>query len=110
MALGTVTVVDRGAFGDLFTRLVDVVLPASYAAGGYTITAAQLGLGINGVIKAVTPVSGASLSSALSKYVLPVWDGSKLLVVNVLTGVEVVDTTDLSAITVRLLVLGQGQG
>jgi|SRR5215471_11721803 len=41
---------DRGAFGDLFTRIVDITLDASYAAGGYLLDTKQCGFGTNGTI------------------------------------------------------------
>ena len=49
MALGY-AVRDRGAFGDLTTRLVDITLDASYVALGYTLDTRQCGFGANGTI------------------------------------------------------------
>lgn len=41
---------DRGAAGDLFFRVIDLTLDATYAVGGWPLTAQQLGFGLNGVI------------------------------------------------------------
>lgn len=40
----------RGSAGDLNFRMVDVTLDASYAAGGYLLSAQQMGFGLNGTI------------------------------------------------------------
>lgn len=108
MAQGIPTVVDRGAFGDLFTRIVEIVLTDDYAAGGDAVTVAELGFGTNGVIKGV--FSSPMLSSDLSKYVQVVYVDGSILTIDMSTGVEVADSTDLSDLTASLLVLGQGQG
>lgn len=44
------TVRDRSAFGDLFTRVVDITLDNAYQAGGYTLDTRQCGFGANGQI------------------------------------------------------------
>lgn len=55
MALGY-NIVGRGAVGDMWLKIVDLTFDASYAAGGYALSAKSLGLGTNGVILAVIPV------------------------------------------------------
>lgn len=103
----TATVVDRGAFGDLFSRIVDVALDDSYQGGGYALTSQELGFGTNGVVKlAIVPTVGGYICE---------WDydAQALLVLVSADGdpsVEADDDTDLSDFTARILVLGQGQG
>jgi len=40
----------------MWVRVVDITFDASYAAGGYALSARSLGLGANGVVIAVIPV------------------------------------------------------
>lgn len=105
----TPTVVLRGADG--VTRVVDVLLDNSYPTGGYALTAKQLGFGTNGVVYAVL--------GAFSKTAgwLVAWDytNSKLQVFDSSGSAsaashEAASTTDVSAVTARLVVIGQGQG
>jgi len=107
----TPTIVDRGAAGDLFFRVVDVLLDGSYPANGYPLTPAQLGFGANGVIFGVfgtsdkTGLWAAGWDYTNSK--LRVWDGSAAAN---LAMHEVAAATVLTGVTVRLLVFGKGQG
>jgi hypothetical protein len=49
----SVAIKKRGAAGDMWFRTVDITLDATYAAGGWALTPAQLGFGANGVIQMV---------------------------------------------------------
>lgn len=104
-------VVDRGAAGDLFFRVVDVTLDGSYPALGYPITPAQLGFGANGVIWQVLVTNDKTgLWDCGWDYTngkLRVYDGSGAA--NVAMH-EVIATTVLTGVVVRLLALGKGQG
>lgn len=105
------SIVDRGAAGDLFTRVVDVTLDASYPAGGYPLTAAQLGLGTNGVVVFVdagmSKVSGWVVAWDYTNGKLQVFDGSGAA--NAVSH-EVAAATVLTGIVARILVWGKGQG
>jgi hypothetical protein len=105
-------VVDRGAAGDLFFRIVDVTLDGSYPAGGYPLAAKDFGFGVNGVIFLVTgdysKTGGwgpASWDYTNNK--LQVFDSSGAA--NVVNH-EVAAATVLTGVVVRLLVWGKGQG
>lgn len=111
MAAAT-AIVDRGAAGDLFFRIVDITLDNSYPAGGYPLTAAQLGLGANGVIYLVDPCTVSKTGGWLvgwdfTNSKLQVFDGS-----GVASAVmhEIAAATSLAAVVVRAFVCGKGQG
>ena len=105
------SIVDRGAAGDLFFRVVDVTLDASYPAGGYPLTAAQLGFGSNGVVMMVdggmTKTAGWTVAYDYTNAKLQVFDGSGAANV---ANHEVAAATVLTGIVARLLVFGKGQG
>lgn len=62
MALGY-SIKDRGSFGDLNVRIVDITLDAAYAAGGYALDTQQCGFGKNGtILYADTGVVGGFLT------------------------------------------------
>jgi len=107
----SVAIVDRGAAGDLFFRVVDVTLDASYPAGGYPLTPQQLGLGTNGVVMMVdgstSKVGGWMVGYDYTNAKLQVFDGSAAAN---LAMHEVIATTVLTGVVVRLLVFGKGQG
>jgi hypothetical protein len=108
----TPTIVDRGAAGDLFFRVVDVLLDASYPAGGYPLTPAQLGFGANGVIFAVIAGfdkagTGWSIGWDYTNSKLQVFDGSGAA--NAVQH-QVIATTVLTGIIARIIALGRGQG
>lgn len=96
--------------GGLIFVLVDITLDASYVAGGWTITAANVGLPTNGTLCHILP------SGVRSGYVLE-WDqvNSKLKAYessadnSALTEMTT-DTTALNAVVVRCLVIGHGGG
>lgn len=105
-------IVDRGAAGDLFFRVVDVTLDNSYPAGGYPLTPAQLGLGANGVVFMVDPGTVSKTGGWLVGYdytnaKLQVFDGSGVASVAMH---EVAAATNLTGVVVRMLVFGKGQG
>jgi hypothetical protein len=104
-------VVDRGAAGDLFTRVVDVTLDSSYPAGGYPLTAQQLGLGVNGVVMfvdaAMSKSGGWIVAWDYTNGKLQVFDGSGAA--NAVAH-EVIATTVLTGIVARIMVWGKGQG
>lgn len=107
----TPTIVDRGAAGDLFFRVVDVLLDASYPAGGYALTPQQCGFGLNGTILMVigdmSKTGGWDIGWDYTNSKLQVFDGS-----GAANGAahEVIATTVLTGVTARLLMLGKGQG
>jgi hypothetical protein len=108
----TPTIVDRGAAGDLFFRIVDVLLDGSYPGGGYALTPQQLGLGLNGIIFMVDPGTVSRTGGWLAGWdytngKLQIFDGSGA--VNVAMH-EVAAATVLTGVVVRCLVFGKGQG
>jgi len=109
VALG-VNIVDRGAAGDLFFRVVDVTCDNSYPAGGWAITPAQLGFGANGVVYQVqTPgvKDGFFLEYDSSTAKLKVRDASGAA--NTLSP-EITTVTLMNNKVIRLIAWGKGQG
>jgi hypothetical protein len=108
----TPTIVDRGAAGDLFFRIVDILLDGSYPAGGYALTPQQLGLGVNGVVFMVDPGTVSKTGGWLAGWdytnaKMQVFDGSGAAS---LAMHEVAPGTVLTGVIVRALVMGKGQG
>jgi hypothetical protein len=107
----TTAIVRRGASGDLFERLVDVTLDNSYPAGGYPLTAQQLGFGLNGQIIFVdAPTSKTGGWEAGWDYTngkLQVFDSSGAASSAMH---EVAAATVLTGVVVRMLCRGIGQG
>ena len=107
----TTQIVKRGASGDMFERVVDVTLDASYPAGGYALTPQQLGLGLNGQIVFVdgnaSKTGGWEVGWDYTNSKLQVFDSS-----GAVNGAmhEVAAATVLTGVVVRLLVKGIGQG
>jgi hypothetical protein len=106
------TVVDRGAFGDLFSRIVDVTLDSSYPAGGYPLASKDLGFGQNGVVFFVdgsgySKTGGWAAGWDYTNGKLQIFDASGAANA---AGHEVIATTVLTGVVVRLLCLGKGQG
>jgi len=109
MALGY-SIIDRGAFGDLNVRVVDITLDNSYAAGGWALDARSLGFGLNGVIYGVIPFSdgtGRFVSWDRSANKLMVRDASGAA--NAATP-EITTLTQMNGVVIRALVLGKGHG
>ena len=77
--------------------------PASYATGGDSLTAAELGLG---KIEAVNCV-GAAWNGSAARILVYDYANSKMVWYVPNTGAEVGAATDLSLYTVRLEVLGR---
>ena len=107
----TAVVVDRGAAGDLAFRIVDVTLDAAPPVGGYALAPRDFGLGLNGVIYFVS-AGGASKTGGWEA----AWDytNNKLQIFDSsgAAGAGMVGVTgvNLSAVVVRLLVMGKGHG
>lgn len=109
MALGTVTEVKQGVFGDLRYAIVDVQLTsgANYTAGGETFDVDQ----IPGFKSSVMSVVGAAANGYQVQWI----PGTKKLQVrqgdnaNVAAApsVEVAASANLSAVTARLTCLGK---
>lgn len=107
--MGTCTVTPRKRSGILPTgtgQLVDIALSSSYATGGDTVTLASLG---------VTRLQGLILGSSASSpaghaievlYGATEGDAPKLRVRDAATGAEIANATNLSAQSLRALVLG----
>lgn len=104
-------VVDRGAAGDLFFRVVDVTLDASYPVGGYPLTPNQLGFGNNGTIVFVdlgySKTGGWELAWDYTNSKLQVYDssGAAGAAASQLTGGQ-----NLTGIVARVMFWGKGQG
>lgn len=107
----TAAIIKRGASGDLFERIVDVTLDASYPAGGYALTPQQLGFGLNGSIVLVTgatsKTAGWSAGWDYTNGKLQIFDGSGAASS---AEHEVAAATVLTGVVVRLHCKGVGQG
>jgi len=108
----TPVIVNRGAAGDLFSRIVDVTLDSNYPAGGYPLTPQQLGFGLNGSIQfvdagTVSKAGGWLVGWDYTNGKLQVFDGS-----GAASAVmhEIAAATSLAGVVVRLQVFGKGQG
>jgi hypothetical protein len=107
----TSVIVDRGAAGDLFFRVVDVTFDGSYPAGGYALTPQQMGLGTNGVVflvlGAISKTAGWLLGWDYTNNKLQVFDGSGVASA---AQHEVAAATSLTGVVARIFVMGKGQG
>jgi hypothetical protein len=107
----SVTIVDRGAAGDLAFRIVDVTLDNSYPTGGYALTPQLLGLGSNGTIYAVlgdmSKTGGWDVGWDYTNSKLQVFDGSGSASA---AAHEIAAATNVSTVVARLLVFGKGHG
>lgn len=101
----TVTITDKVKVANARINVASVLLDSSYPTGGEAITPNQFGMG---VIMAVLPVSSSGFH--------PEWDNvnNKLLMYWVDNNavadsqmIQVPDTTDLSAVTVIVTVIGR---
>lgn len=100
----------RGSIGDLAIRVVDITFDNAYAAGGWVLTPAGVGLGASGVILAVIP-TGAEAGRTLE------WDqiNGKLMVRDAsgaanAASPEITTLTQMDTIVARVVVIGQGSG
>ena len=102
------TIKARGAFGDLHFRVVDITLDNAYAAGGYTPDPRGVGLGQNGVVLGVIPMSNPGFiidyDSANNK--LKVRDASGAA--GAATPEAANNLAGLNGLVVRCLVIGRG--
>src|SRR5262245_50614474 len=108
MALSYV-VRDRSAFGDLFTRLVDITFDNAYQAGGYTLDARACGFGANGTILSALGSNGgffADLSHSTGKLLVRDSSGAGGAVSPEVPN----NAAALNTVVMRLLLLGKGQG
>lgn len=109
MALGTVTEVKTGVFGDLRYAIVDVQLTsgANYTAGGEGFDVAQIP-GFKSVVYDVTGdiANGYQVQWIPSTKKLMVRQGDNANVAAA-PGVEVAGNTNLSAVTARLIAFGK---
>jgi hypothetical protein len=108
----SVTIIDRGAAGDLFLRVVDVTLDSSYPAGGYAISPQNMGFGLNGRLIAIDPGTMSKTGGWLvgwdhTNAKLQIFDSSGAA--NAVSH-EVIATTVLTGVVVRMTCWGQGQG
>jgi hypothetical protein len=106
----TPNIVKRGSAGELFFRVVDILLDNAYPAGGWAISPQQLGFGINGVVYGVIPLSdqgGFAVSWNRTTNKLMVRDASGAA--NTLTP-EITTATLMNGVTVRVLAFGVGSG
>lgn len=106
----TSQIVKRGAAGELFFRVVDVTLDNAYPAGGWPITAQQLGFGTNGVVYGLTlqgDTGGFAVTYNPTTKKLMVRDASGA--VNTLTP-EITTATLMNGVVARVLAWGIGQG
>ena len=110
MALGYV-IRDRSAFGDLFTRLVDITLDNAYAALGYTLDARACGFGANGTI--LFGMTGGS-SGGFFAEVDSVTGKLKIRDASGTAGAVSPEVPNnaaaLNGVVVRVLLIGKGQG
>lgn len=106
------TVKDRGAFGDLTVRVVDITLGAGdYLAGGYDLDERSMGFGSNGTLLGVIPM-GVKAGFLLE------WNQAtgKLMVRDSSGGVgaatpEVANAlAALNGLVIRVLAIGSGHG
>ena len=103
------TIRDRGAFGGLFTRLVDITFDNAYAAGGYTLDAKQCGFGTNGTILSALGSNGgffADLSPSTGKLLVRDASGAAGAVSPEVPN----NAAALNTVVMRLFLLGKGQG
>jgi len=108
----TPVIVNRGAAGDLFTRIVDITLDSSYPAGGYALTPQQLGFGANGTVwfldaNTVSKTGGWLVGYDYTNNKLQVFDGSGAASSAMH---EIGAGTSLAGVVVRVLAFGKGQG
>lgn len=101
MAVVIAEVERRQSLGNYFEKIVDVTFDASYPTNGEPLTAADVGLA--SVLSVLAPI----VQGAAVRHVTYDIANAKLLAYAP-GGAEVANTTDLSAVTVRLVVRGRG--
>ena len=109
MALGF-NVVDRGAAGDLFFRVVDVTLDNAYAGGGWAITPQQCGFGANGVIFGVTPLNDIGYMIGYNRTTGKLLVRDSSAAANTPAAEISAAATGINGTVARLLIWGKGQG
>jgi hypothetical protein len=93
----------RTVFGDRYVRFQDITFDSSYPTGGEALTAANVGLkiGIDFISFERKTVGGVAYSFEYDR------TSGKLIAYVATTGAQVADTTDLSAVTIRAMVIGK---
>lgn len=103
--------VKKGVAGNMRINVVDVTLDGAYAAGGYALTPAQLGVA---TVHAVSPIGGTA-AGVLPRYdtanaKLIIYKGASTVTVTsgnaAFTELATNDTIISAATVVRLLVVG----
>jgi hypothetical protein len=109
VALGY-NIIDRGSFGDLNVRVVDITLDNAYPAGGWALSPQSLGFGQNGIVYGVI-----LFSDGTGRFVS--WDrvNNKLMVRDAsgaanAASPEITTATQMSGAVVRAIALGKGHG
>jgi hypothetical protein len=104
------SIVDRGAYGDLNVRVVDITLDNSYPSGGWAVAAKDLGFGTNGTVYGVMPMGdagGYSIRWNPATGKLTARDSSGAA--NAATP-EITTVTLLNGVVVRVMAMGKGHG
>jgi hypothetical protein len=103
MAATAVVARKNDVLGNLRTTVTDVTADASYAAGGFPLTAAQLGLGqvVFGLCSITTP---SGTGTAVDAVLVPQTDGSVKLKLVTATG-EVANASNSGAV-IRVMAFG----
>lgn len=103
-------IVERGAFGQMFIRIVDITMDNSYPSGGWALSPASMGFGTNGTILAVVPFNDISGR-------FPFWDrtNNKLMIRDAsgaanAASPEITTVAQMNSIVLRVLAYGKGQG
>jgi hypothetical protein len=107
------SIVDRGAFGDLAVRIVDITLDNAYVAGGWTLDPRAMGFGTNGTIFGVIPMTNPGFILDF----VPATSAAAKLRARDASGAVGVATPEIAnalaaanGLVVRCLVLGKGHG
>lgn len=100
MAL-TVSVVHRTVFGNDRVVVADVTFDSSYATGGESLTASDLGFPSGQIFHVSTPATNGANIFAFDHA------ASKIKAFVTTTGVEVANAVNLATVTVRLKVIGR---
>lgn len=101
MAVTVAEVERRQSLGNYLEKIVDVTFDNSYATNGEPLAAADVGLAT--ILAVLAPI----VQGAVVRHVAYDVANAKLLAYAP-GGAEIANTTDLSAVTVRLVVRGRG--
>lgn len=100
ITIGTVNLSNRNhVVGNRREVVCDVTLDNSYPTGGYTLTLATLGVdGVTDYVFAFATTTGHTFTYNYATSKLMAWNGTT----------QIANTTDLSAVVVRLVAQGKG--